>query len=276
MSKSILKRPVFQEDPIQQAAEQQRYFGGLGQPKAPGLSADDKYAHEKNLPSEEEGNKKLEYFSKGFEKTSRSGSFAKAGASAAIFPNGLKFASDFIDNEATPGRHKLPGKPDKVVPKQTRQVETPRAAVVIADRCMDCMEIVDPHDAHINLIFVTERESLKLNALGLKFGDPILDLICNKCQKEMDQYRYMSMPLVFKGSLFSPDEMKTIQKWSPQLGIHSGTQIRLGDWKKIKRIENIWNHTSGHIINHRLRGDDTIFRNDRKTRPDVHIERAAS
>ncbi len=103
MSDDILK-PESREE-YQQDAE--KYFQGLEGPKGRGVSADDTAVANRHLPSEAR-HKELERLTKGFSKTSRSGAFTNnANAVPAIFPSGLKQASDFID-EMSSGKYKEP------------------------------------------------------------------------------------------------------------------------------------------------------------------------
>lgn len=242
-----------------------KYFGNLQSAKRKGLSADQMAAADKHLPTKEEEYKKLDYYTKGYGKASRSGAFAKAGLSAAIFPNGLKFASDFIDKEATVGKYKKPPDPFKTnTPmEQKKEIDVPKPAAIISDRCMDCMQLIDYQvakpDVMINLGFMM-GDLQRIAQTGLKFGDSFLSVQHASCMEKVREFKNERLVLIHGGVILSDADRDLIWKYKGQLQIHDGREINLGEWKMIQRLERINRNTYEYLKQEHIKGDSPVFR----------------
>ena len=241
-------------------SDRNKYFRNLKDVKRPGPSADEASVANKHLPSKEEEHKKLEYYTKGFTKTSRSGSFSKPNAGPAIFPNGLKFASDFIDREATPGIHKQPE--TKGLPRQRTGPTgfAPKAGAVITDICMDCLEPADMSQGLVCAMqFMLAQDSLKLFSMNLHFGDPVLYVLHKKCAdlRNMAGQLAPHIPLVRGGSIPDLEKQKTAAKYNLPLNIHDGNEITLGQYAMHEHQERIDKNLENYLIS--VPKDSEIF-----------------
>jgi len=245
------------------------YFGHVESPKRIGDSADSHSIYDRNLPSKEAEYKIAERYTTGFDKAKRSGAFSKPNLSAAIFPSGLKFASTFID-EMTPGKYKKPPAPFELnkPQEQTKQVDAPKPAAIITERCMDCMELVDysvdKPDVIINLGFITQSNNTMLTAMGMQFGDPFCSVFHATCMEKVKNFRKLTTPLVMGGALLSIKDRDLLAKYKGILQLHDGREISTGQWMALKRLEKTAQNTQDYIIAQRKKGDNTIFRDDRK------------
>lgn len=227
-----------------------RYFKNLGDAKRPGPSADDTALAESALPPDEQKHRILDRFAKGFNKTSRSGSFTdKPNSSPAIFPNGLKFASDFID-EHTPGKFKpeAPAKPPETQKKPTGHF--PKAVATIDDICLDCMGPVDPKEYVGAIYIITERDTQKCFSMGVKFGDIVLNAECKKCFDIATSEAKNTSPLVlvFGGQLTSEEDIKLAQRFRQAVYLHDGQEKTAGQWHAFKRRDRLQNNLERYLM----------------------------
>ncbi len=242
--KEDLMRP---ESKQEYEADRDRYYRNVGSPVTPGVSADDLRIADKHLPPLEQRLKHADRLEKGFTKTSRSGSFTdKPNASAAIFPNGLKFASDFIDEHSVKGwKPPAPMKPKPTQEKPTGHAPTAKA---IMDRCPSCMAPVDPKAYSLGMIIADEPDSLKLHARGLQFGDLVLYCLCVGCHEKAKQLAEEAYPLVLVegGELIPENEVKFAIKHNRPVMLHNGAERSAAQLRMRENAErvvaNIWNY----------------------------------
>jgi hypothetical protein len=234
----------------------------------------------RHLPGPEQQYRLAERKSLGFNKASRSGAFSKPGTGYAYFPNGLKFASDFID-EHTPGKYKPADKPyEHNVPMVQKQDigNVPKPAFMDLETCIACLkpinlkgnkEICD-HKAldcecfTPNLGFIFEQEQLKLWALGLQFGDPIVTNFHTKCFNEYKGFNQQTLPVVRGGGLLSPKQQRELAEYKGVWAIHDGQETTMGRVNAYDRLELIAKNTQQHIIRQRQSGNMALFREDRR------------
>lgn len=226
------------------------YFRNIESAKNPGPSADAPEVADKHLPSRAEEQQLLDRFEKGFTKTSRSGSFTdKPNASPAIFPNGLGFASDFID-EMTPGKFKKPeeGKP---VDQQVRKLENvPRPDFIITDKCLDCMGAVDPENAAMSICSIMEQDTHKLAAMHVRYGSMGVNLQCMPCYEAYQKLGQSAVPLalVHAGGLTDPREIELAIKYGAPVRLHDGEERTLGQWYMHKRQQRLNNNLHNYLM----------------------------
>jgi hypothetical protein len=259
----------------------EKYFGKLQGPATAGPSIDDPATIDRILPSKEVEFKMAERFKMGFGKSSRSGAFSKPNAGPAIFPNSLKFASDFID-EMTPGKYEKPQKPftGTTPTEQTgvRHDNLPKPAAIITEICMDCMKPIDYNaqtfmmdgeeikglNVVVNFGFITQTNTHMLQAMGMKFGDPFCSVFHATCVNDVKKFRNYQQPLVRGGSLLSDKDRDAIMRWKHIFQLHDGQEITTGQWMQIQRLERIAVQTQDYLIEQRKKGNKEIWRYDRK------------
>jgi hypothetical protein len=234
------------------------YFRNVGAPKGAGRSAIDPREVASRLPPQEEKLKLLDRFERGFDKTSRSGAFSKAGAGPAIFPNGRKFAMDFID-EMTPKRAK-PEEAKRPITEQTRPVDAPKAAAVIDGICIDCMKPIDlqpgakivPWMKFCTAICPVsgQPDFLKLFSMGIKFGDPVLGFEHFDCWDKAQKEGRNATPLalVQGGSLTSMEDIAIAVKYGFPVNLHDGQERTMGQWNMVKRQARIDKNLEDYMI----------------------------
>lgn len=262
--------PIKGETKEEYEEDVKKYFGNIeGAKQLRGKTADAASAYSQYLPGAEQEYKTAQRYEKGFTKTSRSGSFTdKPNASPAIFPSGLKFASEFID-ENTPGKYKPKPKTYEAIetPEQTKQNDMPKLACVVTDVCMDCLKKIDHADPKRDIVcnfgMITQQNTHMLHAMGLEFGDPFATLFHATCAAKVKLFKNYTTPLVMGGTLYSMEDVKRMARWKEQLQIHDGRELNLGQWMSIKRLERIAQQTQDYIIEQRKIGNLSIFREDR-------------
>lgn len=147
------------------------------------------------LPSKEEEARHLEHMTKMFDDTARSGAGGVKSGSTGIFPNGMKAASDFID-DMTPGKYKAPP-PTGTTPvfsaetrrnleKKCQAMGLPTPAIMLPHNfCTDCnktdvtwelgaMDLWMLHESHISLYEIPR----------VKPFDLIVSFQCNPCYRK--------------------------------------------------------------------------------------------
>lgn len=235
------------------------------------IAADDPRVIDPHLPSREAQYKMEQYYEKGYTKTSRSGAFTnKPNASAAIFPNGLRFASDFIDEECTPGVYQ-PQQERPVIKEQTRHVDTPRSTATI-DVCMDCLKPVDLSKASEIICGLTiplpiklgQPDFEKLSAMGLEPGDIVNYFVHMTCHKAAEKLGLDATPLVLvkHGQLTNEDDVRVANKHGFALQLHNGSETTLGQWEMLKRTERMKEQLEDYLIN--CDKDSYIYRSNRE------------
>jgi hypothetical protein len=259
------ERRLTSETPSEYKKNEKEYFGNFGDAKRPGLSAAEAALADKHLPSKKEEHELLDYYTKGYDKTSRSGAFSKAGAGPAIFPNGLKFASKFIDDQGTPGRYKLKQEQRPVPAKQTRPVDTPKAEAVVTHLCVDCLEAVGNVAGQRMSFFIVETcDPGLLVAMTLRPGDLVIMIEHEACwQKAHAEARSKSdIILVRDGDLTSPEDMAIAAKYGFIQRLHSGHEIRSGEWYLALRSERLIKNMYDILVH--TPKDSECFRRNRK------------
>lgn len=277
----------------------EKYFGHREGPKILGPSADDASSYSQHLPGKKQEHDLAQRYATGFDKTARSGAQSQPNAGPAIFPNSLKFASEFID-EMTPGKYKSGPKAfQSVAPVDQNKINNgPKLACIIVDLCMDCMQPIDHQSKETKNIytkcpdcgklvkFLAEggrnivinyggmlpppNEAMaiyyrhKLQAMGLCLYDPFASLFHASCMEFVKHFREHRQPLVKNGQLLSDRERELIWKYRHELRIHDGDEITDGNWMAVKRLERIQENTHNYIIEQRKIGNLSIFREDRR------------
>jgi hypothetical protein len=254
-----------------------RYFGYYSPAQGGGKSAEDFARVEAHLPGAKQKHRLLERYTKGFEKTSRSGAFSKAGASAAIFPNGMKFASEFID-DMTPKGYKQPEQPKPDISKEAKPTGgfLPKACAVITEICLDCLKEIDKHESWIlGVYIVTEEDALKLWAMHVYNGGLVNYAICQKCYKTALDASQEKTPLllVADGALLTEvgvteKEIGAAKRSGVALSVHTGHERTLGQLNMIKRIEKLKTHLTNYLIS--LPPDSKVFRHVEQRSADGH------
>jgi hypothetical protein len=240
-----------------------RYWRNIESAKNPGPSADSAEVADKYLPGKAEEQKILDRFEKGFTKTSRSGSFTdKPNASPAIFPNGLGFASDFID-EMTPGKFKKPEEGTPVQEQVGRVENVPKPAFIIADTCLDCMKPVDPGEVAMSICVITEQDTHKLAAMHVKFADMGVNLQCMPCYEANLKLGQSQVPLalVHSGGLTDPQEIALAIKYGAPIRLHDGEERTLGQWYMHKRQQRLTKNLHNYLMS--SEPDSPIFRTEK-------------
>lgn len=258
----------------------QRYYRNVEDAKRPGPSADSAVIADSYLPSRQEEQKLVDYYTKGFDKTSRSGSFTdNPNASPAIFPNGLKFASNFIDKECTPGKYR-PSEPMKPPTEQSKPVENiPKLAFIIADVCLECLKEVDPASCAWNPTVIMEQSPLKLHALGVRFGDLGMTFQCMDCHEGQQRLGSSELPLVLvhNGGLTDERDIELAKKYNVPVRIHDGDERTLGQWYMQKRAEKLDRNLHNYLCIENLKTESSVFRNRAKgfydNQPLLHVVR---
>jgi hypothetical protein len=227
-----------------------RYFRNVGSPRNPGFSADEAKVADKYLPSKEKEQQNLDRLTKGFQKTSRSGAFVnRATAVPGIFPNGLKFASDFIE-EMTPGKMQR----EAVVRPPDRQKawlpSIPKAEVVLEDLCPDCMKPIDATNYVLGIYPITIRDQNKLQAMGVKFGSFVNYTVCKPCWDYAQVMGKDATPiaLVTEGSLIPMKEIELARKYNRPIALHDGNEKTLGQWYIARRQERVLSNLDQMLI----------------------------
>lgn len=242
--------------------ETDKYFRNVGTPKVPGMSADDAAVADRFLPSAEEEHRLLDRYGKGFSKTSRSGSFTdKPNASSAIFPNSLKFASEFID-ENTPGKYKPQGEMKPPSEQESPVGWFPGASAVIEDTCLDCLKPVAKEEYVGGMYPISEQDTHKLASMGVKFSDIVLYVVHKSC---WDYAKVMGkdktpLALVFGGNVMSDKDIMLMQKYGKPMQIHDGQEKTLGQWYLQKRQESLWNNLCGILKAEKMKPTSKVFR----------------
>ncbi len=273
-------------DPIKGESKEQyneaikEYFGHVRGHENIGPSADDRTAMAQKLPGKEEQYRLSEYKTRGFSKSSRSGAFSNASTGFAIRPNGLKFASDFVD-EHTPGKYKPAPKPltQNIPMQQKRDVEgVPKPAFMELDVCIDCLKPINlngnkaicDHKAldcecfTPNLGFIFEQDQMKLWAMGLQFGDPIVTNFHTKCFQEANDFKKLIMPVVRGGAMIPDKERAALIRRDKTAPLHDGQETTMGRIKATERLERLAKNTQDYIIEQRKTGNLKLFREDRR------------
>jgi hypothetical protein len=272
--------PIKGESKKQYNESIQEYFGHVRGHENLGPSADDRTAMANHLPSKEAEYKLSEYKTLGFNKSSRSGAFSKPSTGHAIFPNGLKFASDFID-EHTPGKYKPAPKPftENLPMQQKRDVQgVPKPAFMELNTCIDCFEPINlegnkaicDHRAldcecfTPNLGFIFETDQLKLFAMGLQTGDPIVTNFHTKCFNEQNGFKHQTMPVVRGGAMIPDRERAALIRRDKTAPLHDGQETTMGRIKAYERLDRLAKNTMNYIIECRKSGKIDKFREDRR------------
>jgi hypothetical protein len=247
-----------------------RYFRNIGAPKVQGRSAEDYAEVEARLPTPANKHKILERYTKGFTKTSRSGAFSKPNSGPAIFPSGLKFASEFID-EMTPKGIKQPvqPKPDLSKPAKPTGGFLPKAAAVIDDTCLDCLKPLTKDNWVLGVYIVTEEDALKLFAMRVYNGALINYAICKRCFDYALEMGKEETPIVLvSGNLISEKDIELAKKYGRALNIHDGQERTLGQLNMIRRIDRLKTNLSNYLIS--LPPDSKVFRHVEQRSADGH------
>jgi hypothetical protein len=247
-------------------ADAAKYWKNIESAKHSGVSADDLAVADGHLPSPRLRAAHADRLAKGFDKTSRSGARVdSSNAVPAIFPGGLKSASDFID-EMTPGKYK-PQEEMKPPKEQKRPTGFfPKPAVVL-DRCLDCMEPMGSHQQYVlGMTVVLEEDSQKLFAMGVKHGDLIVYNICCPCFDKAKELTRDNTPLVlvFGGALTDENDIRIAQKYNFPVNLHSGSEKTRGQWNMIKRAERVMDQLWDYLMQENLKPNSPIFRNREK------------
>lgn len=267
------KVPIKGETKEEYARATDEYFGHGTTQRNLGVSADDKRTIEQHLPGQATEHAMAERYAKGFGKASRSGAFSKPTTGYAIFPNGLKFASDFID-EHTPGKYKKPENPwgtNTPIEQEERQEEAQqrRLAFVYVDECIDCGKLIDRTvenpDIVPNFGFIMQTNTHMLHAMGLQFGDPIATAYHFTCSEKVKQFKKLRMPLVRGGALLDKKDRDMLLKYKNILQIHDGQEVTVGHFKMAQRLERLAINTQDLIIKFRKSGQLEHFREDRRS-----------
>lgn len=260
-------KPV-SETPAEYKAEESRYFRNVGAPKGAGKSATDADLVEKILPPDEHKHQILDRYERGFTKSSRSGAFSKAGSGPAIFPNGLGFASEFIDS-MTPKREK-PKEEMKPLREQTRAVDVPKAAAVIVNRCIDCMEETGPGDNVVPAMrFMLSDDEHKHFAMGVKYGDIVLAVEHYKCWNKANNDGQNAVPLVLAvgANLTLEEDIRIANKYGFSTNLHDGHERTLGQWLMLVRQDRL--ETNIEKILMAADKDDPLFYPAKKPKSDA-------
>lgn len=237
-----MSQPKFDSETKQEYKQNEsEYFKNLSGPgQGAGLSATDRALIDQHLPSAEQESIILDRFERGFTKSSRSGAFSKPGAGPAIFPNGLDFASKFIDDH-TPKREKP--KPDaKPLTEQTRRVDVPPPAATIT-MCLDCEKQVDTKEPFVGFmtIMMDPTKQDKYTAMGVKFGDIVIGVEHHSCLKRGEELGKNATPLVlaFGGELTSAEDIRIAAKYGFPVNLHNCQERTLGQWQLACRKERM-------------------------------------
>jgi hypothetical protein len=246
-------------------ADRDRYYRNVGSPKTPGISADDLRIADAHLPPLEQRLKHAERLEKGFTKTSRSGAFTdKPNASAAIFPNGLKFASDFVDEHTPKGwKPPAPMKPRPTQEKPTGNAPKPKA---ILDRCPSCMAPVDPKAYSLGMIIADDPDSLKLHAQGLTFGDIVLYCLCIPCYEKAKELAEEAYPLVLVegGELVPEEEVAFAVKYNRPVFVHTGAERTAAQLRMRENAERVCQNIWRYLEQENQKPDSPVFLRHRK------------
>jgi hypothetical protein len=253
-----------------------RYFGNFSSAEArAGRSAEDYQEVESRLPSPRNKQRILERYTKGFSKASRSGSFAKPGLGPAIFPSGLKFASDFID-EMTPKGIKPKEQPKPDISKEAKPTGgfLPKACAVISEICLDCLKPISKTDSWIlGIYIITESDALKLWAMHVYNGGVVNYAVCQSCYDHALDASRDSSPviLVADGSLISEhiqkgeidakgvEDIELLKRLNSAMPLHTGHERTLGQLNMIKRMDKLKTNLTNYLIS--LPPDSGVFRN---------------
>lgn len=259
MSDDIKKDLLKPESKDAYEADTANYFKNIGTTKQPGISADDLSAAKPHLPSARQETAYAERLEKGFSKVSRSGAATNAATGLpAIRPNGLKFASDFVD-EFTSGKY-VPQKEMKPPTEQKAPTGYFPKPAVILDRCLDCMEPVSQQQYVLGMTIVSEDDSQKLLAMKVKFGDLIVYNVCVPCFEAAKTIARDTTPLalVFGGQLTDFKDIALAQKYGFPVQMHDGTEKTFGQWRMIERAERVMNQLWEYLA--KEPADSPIFR----------------
>jgi hypothetical protein len=237
-----------------------KYFRNIGAPKVNGRSAEDYREVEARLPGPAKKQQILERYTKGFSKSSRSGAFSKPNAGPAIFPSGLKFASDFID-EMTPKGIKQPVQPKPDISKEAKPTGgfLPKARAVIDDVCLDCLKELTKDDWVLGVYIVTEQDDLKLFAMHVYNGALVNYAICKKCFDYALEMGKEATPIVLvSGNLIPEKDREIAAKYGFPVNIHDGQERTMGQLNMIKRIDRLKTNLENYLISLPL--DSKVFR----------------
>lgn len=262
------EEPIKSETKEEYAAEEARHFRNVGAPQGAGTSATDKRIIDAHLPPDHQKHLILDRFERGFNKSSRSGAFSRPGAGPAIFPNGRKFASDFIDS-MTPKREK-PKEDMKPLREQTRAVDVPKAAAVIVNRCIDCMEETGPGDNVVPAMrFMLSDDEHKHFAMGVKYGDIVLAVEHYKCWNKANNDGQNAVPLVLAvgANLTLEEDIRIANKYGFSTNLHDGHERTLGQWLMLVRQDRL--ETNIEKILMAADKDDPLFYPAKKPKSDA-------
>jgi hypothetical protein len=261
-----------------------RYFGNFSSAQGAGQSAEDRARVEARLPSPATKQLILERYTKGFTKTSRSGAFSKPNVGPAIFPNGLKFASDFID-EMTPKGMKPKEQPKPDISKEAKPTGgfLPKACAVISEICLDCLKPISKIDDWVlGIYIITESDALKLWAMRVYNGGVVNYAVCQSCYDHALDASRDSSPviLVADGSLISEhiqkgeidargvEDIELLKRLNSAMPIHTGHERTLGQLNMIKRMDKLKTNLTNYLIS--LPPDSKVFRNVEQKSGDGH------
>jgi hypothetical protein len=277
------EKKIRSETKKQYEEDAKKYFGYYSAAKGTGKSAEDFAQVEARLPGPEHKQRLLERYTKGFGKTSRSGAFSKPGIGPAIFPNGLKFAQDFID-EMTPKGIKQKEQPKPDISKEAKPTGFfPKACAVITEVCLDCLKELDVNEDWIlGMYIVTDEDALKLWAMHVYNGGLVNYAICRKCyDKALDASQEKTpLLLVANGSLVEEHidkgemdaeaihQMKDLQRRGSALPLHTGNERTLGQVNMLKRMEKLKTNLSNYLIS--LPPDSKVFKHVEQRSQDGH------
>jgi len=247
-----------------------RYFRNIGSTRVNGRSAEDYDQVEASLPSPAKKLAILERYTKGFTKKSRSGAFSESGLSPAIFPSGLKFASDFID-EMTPKGIKQPEQPKPKWDKEAKPTGSylPKAAAIITDMCLDCMKEPTKDNWVICMHIITEQDSMKLWAMRMHFGAVVLSAECKNCYDFAQKMGMEATPIALVyGNLIPEEDIVLAHKYGFPINIHDGIERTMGQLNMLKRKEKLETNLVNYLIS--LPPDSKVFRNVEQKSGDGH------
>lgn len=226
-----------------------------------GPSAADRHLVDPHLPSAQQEQKILDRWEKGLTKSSRSGAFSKPGAGPAIFPNSLKFASDFID-ENTPKGWK-PSEPMKPLAQQKSPTgHFPKPAAVV-DICVSCLKRIDPRAWVLGTTVCLEEDTHKLSAMGMKLGDLVCYGLCVPCDDERKRLAEQAFPLALvRGGELIPDEIRDASlKHGLPVHLHNGTEITVAQMLMQQHAQKLMDNLWDYIKCEHQKPDSPIFRN---------------
>lgn len=258
-------------------SEQEKYFKKIQDTsykrRSEIISADSAAVADTHLPSREAQWNLENYYEKGYSKTSRSGAFTdKPNASASIRPNGLKFASDFVEKECRPGKYK-PQQPGKVPTEQTKAVDAPKSACTIVDVCMDCLKPADSNHGETLILGLTMAMHMradghpdvdKLTAMGVEWGDPVNYVIHKQCHEDAVRLGQNATKLILvkDGSITEERDLFIALKYGFQANLHSGTEATLGQYEMAKRQKRVAANLDDYMIH--LDKDSLCYRVNRE------------